>query len=218
MNATIAEIFALSILIAGVIAIVRFKKIDPMFYPFILLIWIGCVNEVLGVILVFFKFHTLINNNIYVVCESLTILWFFKKTGTVSSGKAIFLFLAFSFVAVWLTENFILGWDFYASSYFRIYYSFIIVLLSVTTVNYLIVEAKKNLLKMSIFLISIGFIIYFTYEILVQTFSLYGLNNSLEFQKNVYMIMIYLNLIVNILYALAILWIPRKRDYSLLSL
>jgi len=216
MNATVAEIFALSIVIAGVIALARFKKMDPMFYPFILLIWIGSVNELLSVILVFFKFYTLINNNIYVLGESLTILWFFKKTGTVFSNKTIFLFLGISFIVFWFTENLIL--DFYASSYFRIYYSFVIVILSVTTVNYLIVTAKKNLLKMPVFLISLGFIIYFTYEILVQAFSLYGLNNSLEFQKNVYMIMIYLNLFVNLLYALAILWIPRKREYMLLSL
>ena len=71
---------------------------------------------------------------------------------------------------------------------------------------------------MPVFLISIGFIIYFTYEILVEAFSLYGLNNSLEFQKNVYMILTYLNLFVNLLYALAILWIPRKRVHMLLSL
>ena len=216
MNVTISEIFALSILIAAVIALVRFKDMDSMYFPFILLVWIASVNEILSVVLLNLKFQTLINNNIYVLCESLTILWFFKKTGTVLTGKRVFLLLGLSFIVFWISENFIMGRITQISSYFRIYYSFVVVILSITTVNHLIVTASKTLLKMPVFLISIGFIIYFTYKILVEAFWVYGLNNSMKFQQNVYAILMYLNLFVNILYALAVLWIPRKREYILL--
>jgi hypothetical protein len=216
MNVTISEIFALSILIAALIALVRFKDMDSMYFPFILLVWIASVNEILSVVLLNLKFQTLINNNIYVLCESLTILWFFKKTGTVLTGKRAFLLLGLSFIIFWISENFIMGRITQISSYFRIYYSFVVVILSITTVNHLIVTASKTLLKMPVFLISIGFIIYFTYKILVEAFWVYGLNNSMKFQQNVYAILMYLNLFVNILYALAILWIPRKREYILL--
>jgi len=217
MNVTLSEIFALSIVIAGLIGFVRFKHIEQSFYPFVVLIWIGSVNEILSVVLLSFKFHTLVNNNIYVLCESLTILWFFKKVDIIFSNKTIYLLLWLSFILFWVTENFIISKIIYISSYFRIYYSFAIVLISITTVNHLIVTTRKSLLKMPVFLISIGFIIYFTYKILVEAFWVYGLNNSRDFRINVYNILMYLNLFVNLLFALAILWIPRKRRHILLS-
>jgi hypothetical protein len=216
MNATISEIFALSILIPAAIALVRFNDVDRSFYPFFVLLWIGALNEVLSVVLLSLGYPTLINNNIYVLGEALSILWFFRNVGAEFLKKGIFLLLASSFIIFWLVENFIIGTITQISSYFRIYYSFVVVILSITTVNHQIVSITKSLLKLPLFLITIGFIIYFTYKILVEAFWVYGLNNSRQFQQNVYAIMMYLNLFVNLLFALAVLWIPRKREFILL--
>jgi hypothetical protein len=216
MNITLSGIFALSILIAGAIALVRSKDIQPSFYPFILLIWIGCTNEVLSAVLLSFKFHTIVNNNIYVLCESLTIAWFFKRVANIPSGRRIFILLVSSFIIFWIMENLVIGRITEISSYFRIYYSFVIVILSITTVNHLIVTAPKALLKMPLFLISMGFIVFFTYKILVEAFWLYGLNNSNDFRMDVYNILVYLNLFVNLLFALVVLWLPKKRESMLL--
>ncbi|HMG68058.1 MAG TPA: hypothetical protein VK588_10240 [Chitinophagaceae bacterium] len=216
MNAVLPEIFSLSILIAAVIAIFRSGNSDNIYYPFFALIWIATLNEILSIILVNSGSGVNINNNIYVLAESLIILWFFKKVGTVLSNYLVFLIISISFILFWVTENFIISKITFISSYFRIYYSFVIVILSITTVNHLIVTQNKLLLKLPVFLISVGFIIYFTYKILVEAFWIYGLNDSPDFRSNVYAILVWLNLFVNLLFALAILWIPRKREYILL--
>jgi hypothetical protein len=217
MNIQIQYISAFSILIPCSIALIRFRKLDKVFLPFIVLLWVGALNEALSFVLVKFGRPTTINNNIYVLCESIAILWFFKKIRTVLTGKLIFGFLISSFIVFWIIETFITGWFNRISSYFRIFYSFVIVILSISTVNFLIVTEKKALLKLPVFIISVGFIIFFTYKVLVEAFSLVGLNKSDEFRGEVYAIQDWLNLFVNLVYALAILWIPRKREYTLLS-
>jgi len=218
MNGTLSEIFALSIVIGGVIAIFRIRRADPVYYPFILLIWMATLNEILSGALMRSGYPTIVNNNIYVLLESLTIIWFFKKLKTVFTGNAFFFGLVASFILFWIVENLIISRITAISYYFRIYYSFAIVICSITTVNYLIVTAKRSIIKMPVFLICIGLIVFFTYKILLEAFWVYGLmNNSRDFRINVYTILIYLNLFVNLLFALAILWIPRKREYMLLS-
>jgi hypothetical protein len=217
MTDTLARVFALSIIIAGVGALATYKKADSVYQPFFLLLWIGSLNEILSVGLVYSGFKTAVNNNIYVLIESLCILWFFRNLRTVFLSNAVFIILVSSFVIFWLVENFIISRISYISSYFRIFYSFIIVILSITAVNHLIVTAKKSLLKIPVFIISMGFIIFFTYKILVEAFWLYGLNNSKDFRNSVYTILVYLNLFVNLLFALSLLWIPRKRESILFS-
>ena len=83
-------------------------------------------------------------------------------------------------------------------------------------INRLILDERSGLIKNSVFLITIGFIVFFTYKILIEIFWVYGLNASRDFRVEVYRIMTYINLAINLIYALAVLWIPKKREYTLL--
>ena len=218
MTYTLSEALNLSILIAGLIALFRFRKMDPAYLPLILLIWIAGLNELLSLILISYNYYIItVNNNIYVLLESLLILWFFKRLKIALNNITIFSLLIFSFLLVWSLENFVLGSIFTVSSWFRIFYSFIVVLLSINIINHLIVTQKNQIVKMPLFLICIGFVTYFTYKVLIEAFWLYGLNNSKNFRISVYSILTYLNFLVNLLLALAVIWIPRKREYILLS-
>jgi hypothetical protein len=216
MQLTLSEISALSILIAAIIGIVRFRDAASNFRPFIYLIWAGALNEVLSVALLSAGLHTAVNNNIYVLAEALLILWFIKKTDVFTSS-ALFTVLAISFLLFWVVENIFITGIGRISSYFRIYYSFVVVMLSISVVNHVLITVRENPLHMPLFLICLGFIIFFTYKILVETFWVYGLNDSKDFRSNVYTILLYLNLFVNLLFALAMLWIPKKREYIQLS-
>ncbi len=66
-------VFSFSIYIAGILAIIRLKKINKVYYPFLICIWIGCINELLTFLL--YKQHntSAINSNIYILVESLLI-------------------------------------------------------------------------------------------------------------------------------------------------
>ena len=90
-------------------------------------------------------------------------------------------------------------------------------MMSIHINNMLIVTYRKKLLKNPVFLICSGFIIYFTYKILIEAFWLYGLKAGKGFRINVYLLLTWINLIVNLIYALAMLWIPKKPQHITLS-
>jgi hypothetical protein len=213
MNFYVISICNFSILIGGIIALMKFKKIKKVYYPFIYCLWIGCLNEILSFILLMSNNHTLINSNIYVLLESFLILWFLKEVDVFKSQKTFYSILLL-FLIFWLAENFIYRSIVVNSTYFRIFYSFIIVLLSITLINKLVFNTKTTLLRNSTFILLISFVIYFTCKLLIQSFVIYGVNRQSNFLLNIYMIMIYINLGVNLLYALAVLWMPKRVNYS----
>ena len=215
MNELLVLITSFSITIPSIIGWIRFKKINPAYYPFVICIWIGLLNEILSYIVIHTENSNAINSNIYVLIESLLFTWQFKKLGIFDRAKPMFTLLVVFFIMIWVIENFIISRITYFSSYFRIVYSFALSLMSINQVNSLIMKEKKQILMNSIFLICIAFILYYIYKVLVEAFWVYGLNNSRDFRNNVYLILAYINLICNLIYALAVLWMPKKHRFSL---
>jgi hypothetical protein len=60
-------------------------------------------------------------------------------------------------------------------------------------------------------------IIFFTYRAIIEVFYLMKLPFSNQFYLNVYVIMDFVNLFVNLIFALAVLWIQTKQKFILLS-
>lgn len=212
---TVAAILSLSVLIAGVIALFRFANIGRVYRPFIYLIWLGCLNELLSIYFALSHHNNIINNIIYSLCESLLLLWFFKNLKIFKTKKYLLYFLAFFFITVWIAETFFssrFGTRF--SYYFDITYSFCIVLLSIRAINDLLFS-ETDLLKNPVFLICIGLIIFFTYVIIEELFWLYGLKNSRIFRQNVQAILMIVNLLSNLIYALAVLWMHKRQAFTL---
>jgi hypothetical protein len=216
MSYEIIDLLSYSVAIAAIIGLVRINKIDRTFIPFIILMFLGLLNESLSSFLIRKGYSNAINANIYSLLEAILITIFFRKLGLFDRAKKMYSWLLLLFIAVWVTENFIISKITVFNSYFNITYSFAVVLMSITMINRVIIEAKKGLLTSPVFLICIGFTIFFIYTALIEIFWVYGLNSSPEFSTSVYRIMTYINLLVNLIYALAILWIPRKREYILL--
>ena len=217
MSWTLNAIFSFSILLAAIIGIIRFKNISPNYYPFIFSLWIGSLNEIVSYFLIRNSVSNALNGNIYVLIESLLISWQFKKWDAFKNNRWVFEIIIILFVTSWIIENFFISRITSFSSYFRVLYSFIIVLISVNTINELIIRERRNIMKNSVFLICTAFIIYYTYKVLVETFWIYGLNYSRGFRNNVYFILTYVNLLANLIYALAVLWMPMKQRFTLPS-
>ena len=215
MWTNLIAIFSFSIALAAIIGWIRFKKINPTYYPFVICIWIGLFNEIISYIVIKAGHSNAINSNIYVLIESILFTLQFKRWGLFQYNKWLFPSLIVLFIITWLAQNFYISKITFFSSEFRILYSFALVLMSISQLNKILSREKKSLLKNSIFLICIGFILYYTYKIIVEAFWVYGLNNSRDFRNNVYLIMAYINLISNLIYAMAILWTPAKHRFSL---
>ena len=215
MLSKLIVVFSFSIAIAAIIGWIRFKKINPTYYPFVICIWIGLLNEIISYFVIRSGHSNAINNNIYVLVEAILFTLQFKRWGLFQYNRRLFPTLILIFIAAWLVQHLYISKITVIRSEFRILYSFALVLMSISQLNKTLSREKKSLLKNSIFLICIGFILYYTYKIIVEAFWVYGLNNSRDFRNNVYLILAYINLISNLIYAMAILWTPAKHRFSL---
>jgi hypothetical protein len=130
--------------------------------------------------------------------------------------KNLFPLIILVLMTTWALENFVFSKIIYFSSYFRIVYSFIVVILSIALINRLIVTERKSLLSNPTFLLCVSFVFYYTLKVMVEAFWVYGINNK-NFSNNVYDISIITNFISNIIYAVAILWMPIKQRFTLPS-
>ncbi|HSU29083.1 MAG TPA: hypothetical protein VLJ68_11925 [Chitinophagaceae bacterium] len=217
MNYNLVIIFSLSVSIAAIIGVIRFNKINSTYYPFLFFIWIGLLNEILSFAITQKGGYTGVNNNIYVLIESLLIAWQFRNWGLFLERSSLFTGIVILFLVAWPVEAFLIGGITKTISYFRLIYSFVIVLMSISIINQQLILERKSILKNPIFLICMAFIIYFTYKVIVGAFWLYGLNMSQQFMLNIFTILACINLFANLVYALAVLWIPTKHRFSLPS-
>jgi hypothetical protein len=162
----------------------------------------------------YYRYQTLANNNIYVLLESLLIVSYFK-TNKEMSLKWRFDLLLVLLVLSWISENFIFQRITAHSCYFHIGYSLTIVVLSINLINKLLFQNHANLLRNADFVLCLCFVIYFTYKAIIEALTIYGIQANLAFWLRIYDIMAYINLGVNLLYILAILWMRKKAKYIL---
>jgi hypothetical protein len=212
MNYTLITILGFSIIIPAIIAFFRIGSVDVIYLPFIICIWIGVLNEVMNFIMPnIFHISNSINTDIYCFIEAFLYLWLFYNFNIFKS-KGYYVLIVTIFFVVWIVDNFLIEKVSQFDSYFTILYSLTIVFMSITIINRLIMS-NADLLKNSIFLLCIAFVIYFSVMAFVEVFWLYGINASKAFRLNIYRIMAYINLFVNLLFAIAILWMHRKQEF-----
>ena len=215
MNYWLVVIFSFSISIAAIIGWVRFRKINPAYYPFIYCVWLAFLNEILSFIFAQTIRDNSVNNNLYALAESLLIVWQFRNWGIFKNKKSLYNTVLALFTAGWLTDHFILNNLTTFTYHYRIAYSFITVLFSVNMINTLIVRERKSLLKNPAFLICTAYVINFTYYVMNMTLYLYLSEISWDFLNKLTGIMPYANLLSNLLFALAVLWIPARQRFTL---
>lgn len=209
-------LFSLTAGAGAIIGWVRIKKTDPAYLPFTLLLTAGFVTEIISTIVTNKHYSNAPVVNVFTLVEACLVTHLFYKLDLFKKRMWPLLLQLF-FVLCWLTECF-----FYRNlgsfcSYFIIGYSTILVFLSINLLHTVLFQTSAKLYRNPVFLISMGLIIYFTYSIIVELFWFYGLNNSEFFRKKIYTVFSYINLFTNILFILATLWIPLKREYILRS-
>ena len=217
MKFSFISVSAFSLLIPAIIGFIKFRTIDKTYYPFLFLIEIGCFNEILSYVLIQNHHHTLLNNNIYALFESLLIVWFFRKLNVFKKSQIIYVSILTIFIFSWILQILQLNTLDNVYLYFRILYSIIIVFLSIYTINSILINESNSIIRNPAFIICTGFVIYFTYYAIMNSFWLYGLTKSVEFVKFIIKILAYINLFCNLIYAFALIWIPRHRPSILLS-
>lgn len=217
MNFELNVILSFSIALAVLISWIRFKRLHPAYYPFIFLLWLGLINEIVSYIIIGKGLSNAVTYNIYSLIEVLLIIWQFKLWRLFNRNVRLYPIMLTLIIVMWVVEILFFGSLYSFNSYFLITSSFILVLMSIAMINQLLARVQESLLRSSIFLVCLGFVFYFTYSVLVEAFWIYGLTENQIFVTNIYTILIYVNLFTNLLYAFAVLWMPTKPKYLLQS-
>lgn len=206
-------IFNHSILIAAVIAVFRFKYISSDFYPFFIFIWIGLFNDSLSLALILMHRSNTANSNIYVLLELVVVLWQFFTWNR--EKLKVYIWLTITALAVWLADNFFMNTITHNNSLFRVFYSFLILFLSIDNLNKLLFFENGRLITNAKFIICVTFLLYYGFNAFIESFNIFQLGLSSNVLNKLWWSLSIVNLIANLLYALAVLWVPTKVKYIL---
>jgi len=208
------DLLSYSICIAAVIGLFRFKKIIKPYQPFFFFVWVALLCEIISSVRITHNENNVAVTNVYVWVESVILLWLFKNWAVESRSKNYYILIALVSIA-WICDNLIFHSVTRLNSVFRVIYSFVLVFLSIDQINKLMVEERKNILLNARFLICLTFVIFYTYKAAFEVFYIVQLPLSEYFYKSLWLIMVYVNLFANLLYAIAALWIPTRQKFTL---
>lgn len=207
----ISVYMSFTVCIAALIAAIRFRKIEALYFPFIMCIWVAAINEIISFTLTQKGYSNIANNNIYILLEGILILWQFKRWDILHDYT--FYLITLLLCCTWLYE--IHSWQALQNLhyYYRLFYAAVIVICSISFNNRLIISHHNKLVTNPGFIICTGYILYFTLKMVCDAWWLYNPKSSTEFLTAVFFSMAGSNFITNLLFILAIIWIPRKPDY-----
>lgn len=220
MNPEIIFILSLSIVFVAIIGFARYKTIDPSYYPFIYYAVVVTIMEVLVYILTQRpenRKYVTTCVHFYSFIEFFLFAWLFYNWGLLGRSRKRFIYFIVAFFIIWLVTMFMSGFN-QMNYYFLILYSFVLIFFSVSTFARVIIHERKNIFTNSKFLICIGIVIFYTIFVLinVSNLSVIKFNTSWIFRKSLQQINVYSNLLVNLVYVLAIIWVPRKKNFTTL--
>jgi hypothetical protein len=208
-----------SIAPGAIIGLIRYRKVLKTFRPFIILIVTALITEIVNHVLIYhYGKGNAVIINIYGLVECFLWLWQFYNWNAFRKRSRLLPILVTLLIVIWTADNIILGKLNTFSSWFTIVYSFTLVFLSINEVNRQIVEERKNIFINTKFLACAGILLFYTYRILVESFYLLDMAQAnKEFLRELFRILIYVNLFVNLLFAFATIWIPTLQRFYLPS-
>lgn len=217
----------LSPLLPFTMGIIRWRKIDSRYYPVILVFGAATIAE-------FYRAIQLINYygqyelpitvslegyNLYVLCLSILYTLFFKNMGLFGTFSKLPYLIISLFIITWLLDHFVLRGNQiqYPTKYFRLFYSLFLSLFAIQQINRLIINEKRNMLKNSTFLICCCLLFFFLPYIITEGVFLFNPKVSGNFYASVFLVRKWTNILIYLIFTLAVLWMPPKKPFIQLS-
>jgi hypothetical protein len=204
-------------IIPCIAGLVRFRRLGKTYQPLFLMSLAGLVSEAVSLYLSYYRKSNADVANVYALLEWIFVFWQFRVWGFFQGRKEIGYVILIVPCLVWVAENLVFGKMVNFSPFFRIFASFNIVLFSVNKINFMITHDNRKLLGHPDFLICIGFIIYFIYDIVYEWAFQSSNNNATEIGITFTIIFLfgYINALTNIIFAIAFLRIPAPKKFKL---
>ena len=215
MTVLLSGILSLLAVLPAIAGAIRLPRISSEFDPFIVCIWFYGFNGGISWMVQHVGYYNIFHYNIWFLADAYCLLWAFKKWNLFASKK-LYYSIAVFFGACWLVETVYfsnLTGDY--NSYFRIIYTFTVILMSISMINALLLKATINPLKNPIFLICCTLILLNTISLISEAFFAYNLVFSDQFRTYVDHINTFINALCSLIFALIILWLPRKQAFTL---
>lgn len=206
-------LLSLSVLFPFLSGLLRWRVISQRYCPLFILFGLALFVELVTryvITLTSKSSGSIPVNNLYVLVESILIPLQFVVWGYMYRKLNAFYIIAGILVLGWMAEHLLLGDITRLHPYFRMFYSLLIVLLSINTINYLVIQEERNLDRHPVFIICTGFIIFFTYQLVYE--GIYNIVSNLESidtgKLNTAFSII--NAVCNTLYGIAFLLVPAR--------
>ena len=211
----IIAFFLVTVMIVGVVyAIIRKDRMKNYYRPFYVYLIVALVFELLIKIIIYSGYKSSLVSNCYVLIEFPIFLWLFYNWSS-RNNKIYFIGLFLIGVVIWIFDNLIINSIFQINSYYRIYYSLVLILCSINQLNKVIFQDNIMLWKNATFLISITSVFYYSYRVFIEGLFLFQEDFSNDFFRGVYSIMVIVNFLSHLIYTLAVLCIPAKQEFTL---
>jgi hypothetical protein len=203
-----------SVAIAAVIGLIRLRRLHKAYQPFIFINVMSFINEIISHILIVNKKSNAAAVNIFGFFDAILWLWQFNTWVTHAKYKRALTIVALFLMIIWFAENIFFRKLFMFGSVYAITFSFAMVILSTIQISWQTEDEKGSLLAAPKIMICSGAILFYTYRVFVECFYAPGMSKSDAFYGHVFIILSIINFIVNLLFALAVLWIPEKQKFS----
>lgn len=210
MGYTVSFILSLVIFFPLVSWLLRYKNMEPGYWPFLWLVALAAITEITSRLCIYYFRTNEAVINIYSLAECMLIIYQFYIWRKNKLARKWIIAIGVLFILVWVVENIIAGTINNFVPVFRISYAFLLVIISINEINYLITHENRGLLTNARFLICLAFIIFFLYQILFEAAFRISINQSSVVTNKIFEMQIYINLLVNVIYGVAIWFIPRK--------
>jgi hypothetical protein len=209
--------------IAFAVGLVRLKKMDGSYYPFIAIMGVASITEFIRITQLFNYYLNLglpiglsiEVYNIYVLAIGILYPLLFYKWGLLRRPAYILQLIIGALVLIWVIDHFVYnGYQLpKATKFYRLTYSLLLCLFAIHHINKLIVREKKMLLRNSSFLICLGLLFFFIPYIIIEGIFLFNPKTSPDFYASVFEIRSRYNPVIYLIFTVAILWIPPKKPF-----
>lgn len=213
MSLDISLLLSCTVLIPLIMGLLRVNQVRGSYQPFLVFLLLAFTAEVVSYLSAKLTRSNMLSSNIYTLLEAGLILYQFHAWGFLKKRPRLLMVLVGAYLLVWGWENIAMGQltDNFCS-YFVVLYSLVTVLLCINEINSLIASWSGNLFTHARFLICMGLIVIGVYSLITEGTMLIDPENSFVINK-IFTLYIFINAFVNIVYAIAVYFMPVRDDY-----
>lgn len=201
-----------SILFPALAGLARWSAAPREYRPWIILLWLGAVNETLSLLMAHIIHSNAANSNLYVLLEFYFLLWQFKLWNRAQPSP--YIIFAGLGLAVWVLDNLVLNSLGDDNSIYRACYAAVLAGFALDRLNRLAVFEKRGLLKNPQFLACTAFLLYYGCKVFAETMNAFRVSLGDVFYMHLWLTLSFVNCASNIMYGTAVLCIPKRQEFT----